>query len=285
MNRREILTVSILLIVAALACLLLAAPYLFPSDTVDDDTSVKNDLNYLNASINTALTAISGRTESAAETLSSADSLSAPEMQPVLDSLFSEPGYAMSYAVITPDGTIAAVAPDAYAGSVGIHIGENEPGKTIIRMREPFLSDAFVAQEGFTGIGMAYPVFSDAGEYIASVLAMAEPSAFVGDIVAPVEEEKGITVTVMQPDGFILYDNDSGQIGKNLFEDKPFTNYPSLQRLGKNISANATGNGEYTFYASPEKTGDAIQKHANWDTLSFLGKEWRIIIFQNKSGK
>lgn len=114
---------------------------------------------------------------------------------------------------------------------------------------------------------------------------MAEPSAFVGDIVAPVEEEKGITVMVMQPNGFIIYDQDAAQIGKNLFEDKPFTDDQCLQSLGRNISANATGNEAYTFYASSDKTGDAIQRHANRDTLPFLGKEWRIIIFQNKSGK
>lgn len=35
------------------------------------------------------------------------------------------------------------------------------------------------------------------------------------------------------------------------------------------------GNGAYTFYASPEKTEDEIQKHADLDTASYLGKEWR----------
>ena len=202
-------------------------------------------------------------------------------MQPVLDGLYSTSGYALSYAAITPDGTIIAVAPETYAGSVGINIAAGEPGTTIIRMHEPFLSDAFVAQEGFTGIEIACPVFSGDGEYMGSIITMAEPSAFVGDIVAPIEAENGITVTVMQPDGFILYDRDAAQVGKNLFHDIPFTNYPSLQKLGTAISANATGSGEYFFYASPDATGDAIQKQADWDTMVCLDKEWRIIRFQD----
>ena len=281
MKIREILPVSILLFIAAIACVLLATPYIFPPD----DTPDRSNLDYLNTNIKMILSSIVDNTTSAAEALSSADSLSAPEVQPILDRLSSGSGYALSYAAIIPNGTIIAVAPEAYAGSVGINIVGNEPGNSIIQTQKPFLSDAFCAQEGFTGIEIASPVFSDGGEYLGSVLVMAEPSAFVGEIVAPVEDGQAITVTVMQPDGFILYDRDADQVGKNLFEDLPFTNYQSLQALGHNISANAAGSGEYTFYSSPENIEKLVKKYADWDTMSFLDKEWRIIIFQNKSGK
>ncbi len=283
MKKSEILPVSILLVIAAIACVLLATPYIFPSDAVDDDTAVRSDLDYLNTHIKTVLFTIANNTTSAAEVLSSAKSLSAPEVQTVLDRLFSGSGYALSYGVINPNGTIIAVVPEAYAGSVGINIAGSEPGKTIIQTQESFLSNAFYAQEGFTGIEIASPIFSDKGEYLGSVLAMAEPSAFVGEIVAPIEDGQDITVTVMQPDGFILYDRDAAQVGKNLFEDLPFTNYQSLQALGKNISANAAGSGEYTFYSSPENTGELVKKYAEWDTMAFLDKEWRIVIFRDET--
>ncbi|MDE4908455.1 cache domain-containing protein [Methanogenium marinum] len=279
MNRHEILPISILLLIAAIACILLAAPYFFPTEQGKEENTSMSDLEYMNSNIETVLTSIGDSAENAAQALSSADLMSTPEVQPVLNDLLSGSEYALSYATIDQNGTITAVAPDTYSNSVGINIGGSEPGKTIIKKREPFLSDAFTAEEGFTGIEIAWPVYSEDGEYKGSVLVMAEPSIFVGKIVNPVEEEKGITVTIMQPDGFILYDQDAAQIGKNLFNDIPFTNYRSLQALGKDISANTAGTGEYTFYKSPTDTTDLVKKHAEWDTVSYLNKEWRIILF------
>lgn len=281
MNRREILPISILVVIAAIACIFFASSYIFPPEPVDDKSAVKSDLDYLQTCIAAVLTTITDETESAAEELSSADSMYAPEVQPVLNELFSESGYAMSYAAITPNGTIAAVAPDTYANSVGINITESEPGRSIIQTKKPFFSDAFIAQEGFTGIEIALPVYSEDNVYKGSVLAMTNPSVFVGKIVNPIENEKDITVTVMQRDGFILYDQDTTQIGKNLFTDVPFTNYESLQALGNIISTNPTGSGEYTFYSSPDKSGNSVKKQADWDTVSSLDKEWRIILFKD----
>ncbi|WFN34155.1 hypothetical protein L1S32_09950 [Methanogenium sp. S4BF] len=282
MNRHEILPVLILFVIAVTACILLAAPSIFHSETENNEDNGIHDLDYLKTNIKTVLRSIGGSTERAAQTLSSAESISAPEVQPVLDELLSGAGYALSYATIVPNGTITAVAPEAYSGSVGINITGSEPGETIIKTREPFLSDAFIAKEGFTGIEIAWPVFSEDAEYKGSVLAMADPSVLVREIVAPVEEERGITVTIMQPDGFILYDRDTAQVGKNLFEDLPFTNYQSLQVLGEEISAKSAGSGEYTFYHSSKDTHYLVQKHAEWDTASYLGKQWRIILFTKK---
>lgn len=284
MNRRDILPVSILLAVAVIACVLLAAPLFISPEPGNHAGTADRDLATLSTGITAALTTITERIGSAAKILSGAESLSAAEVQPVLDELVSTSGYALSFAFVAPNGTITAVAPEMYAGSVGINITASEPGATICRMRAPFLSDAFVAQEGFTGIEVACPVLSGEGDYRGSIIAMAEPLAIVGEIVAPMEAEKGITVTVMQPDGFILYDRDRAQVGKNLFVDLPFTDYPSLQALGKRIAADRAGNGAYTFYASPEKTGDVIEKHADWKTVSYRGKEWRVVLFRDETG-
>lgn len=280
MNRREILPVSILIAIVIIACALLAAPYIFPPGPEIPASATDSDLSTATTGITTALTTIIEYTESAADALSEADAPSPEEVQTVLNERSSASGDELSYAFVAPNGTITAVAPEMYAGSVGVDISAGEPGATIIRMREPFLSDAFVAQEGFTGIEVACPVLSDDGVYQGSVIAMAEPSAIVGEMVAPIETEKGITVTVMQPDGFILYDRDPAQVGKNLFTDEPFTGFPSLVELGHRIAATQDGSGEYTFYRSANVTDTLVTKNARWDTVSCLDREWRVILFR-----
>lgn len=271
-------TIAVILIAVGV---LLAAQYLFPPAMGEGEKAIIKDLDYLKNNIKTVLDSISGDLESAAGELSAGDPVSSPEVQVVLDGLWNRSKYAMSYAAVSPDGTITAVAPEIYSGSVGIDITGAEPGDSIVGSNEPFLSDAFIAKEGFTGIEIAWPVLSSGGEYRGSVLAMADPSDFLAGIIGPIEHEKGITVTVMQPDGFILYDRDKAQVGKNLFRDEPFTRFKNLQMLGKTIYANDAGSGAYTFYKSPDNTGQLAKKLAYWDTLKYLGKEWRIIIFKD----
>ncbi|GAB7017135.1 hypothetical protein [Methanogenium cariaci] len=279
MNWRKTLPISVAMVIIAAACIFLATPHIFPSEPDEDRSAAIHNLEYITTNIEMVMTSIADSTESASVALSSADSMESPDVQEALNGLLSESNYTLSYAAISPGGIIAAVAPDRYTKSIGVNISGSEPGDTILQTQKPFLSDAFIAKEGFTGIEFAWPVCSEKGIYKGSILAMADPSEFVGEIVAPVEKEKGITVTVMQPDGFILYDRDTAQVGKNLFEDAPFTTYDSLQTLGKMIAANEKGSGAYTFYRSPEKTGEAAQKHAYWDTCQCIGKEWRVILF------
>ncbi|UUX91416.1 cache domain-containing protein [Methanoplanus endosymbiosus] len=281
MSWHEKLPLSTIIVVIIAAGVLLAAQYIFPPAMGEGEKAIINDLDYLKNNIKTILDSISGDLESASGELSAGDSLSSPEVQVVLDGLWNRSEYALSYATVNPDGTITAVAPEIYSGSVGIDITGSEPGDTIVGSEEPLLSDAFIAKEGFTGIEIAWPVLSSDGEYRGSVLAMADPSEFLAEIIGPIEHEKEITVTVMQPDGFILYDRDSGQVGKNLFVDEPFTRFKNLMMLGKTIAANDDGSGAYTFYKSPDNTGQLTKKLAYWNTLKYLGKEWRIIIFKD----
>ncbi|KAF1073201.1 hypothetical protein [Methanogenium sp. MK-MG] len=285
MNWRETLPISVVIVIIAAGCVLLSAQYIFPSEPDEDQDVAIRDIEYITTNIETVMTAIADQTRSASGDLSSADSMESPEVQEVLNELLSGSDYTMSYAAINPGGIITAVAPDNYSGSVGVNISESEPGDSILRTQEPFLSDAFTAKEGFTGIEIAWPVFSKEGVYKGSILAMAEPSEFIGAIVSPIEEDKDITATVMQPDGFILYDQDEAQIGKNLFTDEPFTNYENLQMLGKTISANGAGMGEYTFYRSPDNTEELTKKDAYWDTFAYMGKEWRIILFTENTAE
>jgi hypothetical protein len=252
MSLSDKLPLSTIAVIIIAVGVLLAAQYLFPPAMGEGEKDIIKDLEYLKNNIGV-----------------------------VLDGLWNRSKYALSYAMVDPNGTITAIAPDIYSGSVGIDITGAEPGDSIVGSEEPLLSDAFIAKEGFTGIEIAWPVLSNDGEYRGSVLAMADPSGFLAEVIGPIEHEKEITVTVMQPDGFILYDRDKAQVGKNLFTDETFRRFKNLRMLGKTISANDAGSGAYTFYKSPDNTGQLAKKLAYWKTLKYLGKEWRIIIFKD----
>lgn len=51
----------------------------------------------------------------------------------------------------------------------------------------------------------------------------------------------------MQLDGKILYDYNKEEIGKYLFEDDLYKQFPSLLKVGENIVKNKKGESEYEF--------------------------------------
>ncbi|MDD4127470.1 MAG: PDC sensor domain-containing protein [Methanomicrobium sp.] len=191
--------------------------------------------------------------------------------------------YTLSYGFMSADGVLmAAAAPEEYSDSVGLNIGSFEPAKTILSKREPYLTTAFTSIEGFYAIELSYPVFSSDGEYKGAVLCMAEPYRLLGDIISPVENETGASITVMQTDGLILYDRDIKQAGRNLLTDPFFTQYKSLINLGHTICSKKTGYGTYTFYESGADSSKYVKKQAYWDTVENSGQEWRIILFKSE---
>lgn len=105
-------------------------------------------------------------------------------------------------------------------------------------------------------------------------------SRMLSGIIAPVENETGASVTVMQTDGLILYDRDSGQVGRNLFSDPFFSKYETLKNLGHVISSKKTGYGTYIFYDSQAGNEKSVKKQAYWDTVENSGLELRIIMFK-----
>lgn len=278
MNHRFCAVVALCILIAAVFGCGCTAPLATPPA---GDTGIQTDeeiLVKITSNIETVLTTIGESTADAAEALSTEGEITSAAAQPILDELYSATPYALSFAVVDPKGTIIAVAPETYADSIGVNISSSEPGNTIVSSDMPYFSEAFVAVEGFTGIEISSPITGE--ERTGTVLAMADPSVFVGDIVQPVEEAENVTVTVMQPDGFILYDQDPAQVGKNLFTDQPFTGSLSLLALGHDIAASPMGNGEYIFYRSADDTNTQVQKNTRWDSCSYLGREWRVILFR-----
>lgn len=70
----------------------------------------------------------------------------------------------------------------------------------------------------------------------------------------------------------ILYDPDTEEIGRMLFDDPIYKPYPHLLDLGRRIAEERTGSGSYEF---PAMGGleEPVRKEANWSTVGLHGTE------------
>lgn len=221
-----------------------------------------------------ALSKLDGDIANAAGELSKTG-LEGPEARGVLTSLCASNKYALECATVSKEGKLLAIEPQKFRESEGTDISTQEH---VIRMRttkQPVMSSVFRTVEGFDAASIQHPVLAN-GEFNGSVSVLIKPQALLSDAVQPAVEGLPYEVWAMQPDGRIIYDPDSKEIGRMLFSDQMYALYPELISLGGRIANEASGNGSYEFLK--EGLTVPVKKDAYWTTVGLHGAEWRVVL-------
>jgi polar amino acid transport system substrate-binding protein len=149
------------------------------------------------------------------------------------------------------------------------------------------LSKQFLLVQGYSGTALAYPIFSPQGEFLGGITAIIEPDKLLNELVAPLLQDDmqnqsviaDYTFWVMDLDGLLLYDEDTSQIGKNLFEDPLYKPFPDLLQLVEHrIVAERSGHGNYSYFEAIGGNKTLVTKECYWTTAGIHGGEWRLVI-------
>jgi len=183
------------------------------------------------------------------------------------------------------DGKIIVAECKGCEGGEGADISSQEHIAHVLKTKTPTLSKQLLLVEGYTGTALAYPVFSQQGEFLGGISAIIEPDKLLNEMVAPqlhfdAYNRSNITdysFWLMHLDGLIAYDRDASQIGKYLFVDPLYKTFPSLLDLGHRIAAERSGHGYYSFKVT-EGNNRVVTKESYWTTAGLHGREWRLIV-------
>jgi hypothetical protein len=176
-------------------------------------------------------------------------------------------------AFITPEGNRQVIEPRTLRAYEGTSLNEDSHVKVAMQTKQPGFSGLFKAPEGIQVVGDVYPVVSG------STVVGAIESAFT-----PYDLIHGIRITlvsspqeiwVMDQDGTVIYQQDSGTVGKNVFKDDSFAKFNNFQTACKTIVAAESGEVNYSYYATG--TTNPVDKTAFWKTLKIHDTSWKII--------
>jgi hypothetical protein len=240
--------------------------------------SVPGELGAASTAIQESLYKLNDDTFLASKAIAEAGSLDSPKTRAALAGLCQRYPYVADCATISPKGILVAVEPKAYQSHQGADLSSRPLVARMLASRQPMLTDAFTAVEGFTALALQRPVMTQDGTFIGAVSVLLKPADFLASAVAPQFAASGWECTVMQPDGHILYDADPKQVGTNLFTDALFKGFPALRELGRQIAEQPSGYGTYRFLGKDGKT--AITKECYWSTVGLFGAEWRVSVFR-----
>jgi len=207
----------------------------------------------------------------------SATGLEGDAARGVLSKLMETNSNLVEAVTVSKNGTIIVAECKDCEGGEGANISSQEHIAHILKDKTPAMSDEFLLVEGYNGTALAYPVFSQQGEFLGGISAIIKPDNLINAVVAPKLNGTNYSFWVIQLDGLIAYDRDLSQIGKYLFSDLLYKSFTSLLALGHTMVAERSGHGNYSFQVT-EGNKTVVTKDVYWTTVGLHGKEWRLAI-------
>ncbi len=158
------------------------------------------------------------------------------DVRRLLGKVLEEELMIVDVAFVDVAGVIKYIEPAEYRNSETRDISGQSHVQLLRKKMSPIFSDGFESVEGHTAVSIAYPVF-DGKKLIGSVSLLINPAIMIDTILKETNIPPSHELCIMQRDGFIIYDLDEREIGKNLFQDPLFKEYESLLKLGTEMAA------------------------------------------------
>jgi hypothetical protein len=183
--------------------------------------------------------------------------------------------YVVDCCYVDTNGIMKYVEPEKYREYEGSDISDQEHIVELLVEHEPIGSNLFYAVEGFWAIDLEYPIFIDQ-KYSGSLSMLIEPKEFLDKIILPLVSGVPVEFWIMEESGRIVYDPDEEEIGRDIFTDDLYKQYPDLIELARTSLKKDSGEMSYEFY----DTGMSriIKKNAYWVSIKTEMISWKIFM-------
>ena len=180
---------------------------------------------------------------------------------------------------ISPGGYMENMEAKSFREEKGNGMNQEPTVKEALRSGQPGFSGLYKATAGFQAIGDIHPVVSGS-----TVLGAIESEFTPYDLIHSIR----ITIVsapeeiwVMDQDGTVIYKEDSGSVGKNIFKDDSFSKFNNFQTACKTIAGAESGEVNYSYYTIGSTTNPS-DKTAYWKTIKMHERLWKVIYAREK---
>lgn len=181
---------------------------------------------------------------------------------------------------VNQQGIMTCIEPTEFKDSEGSDISKQEHQIQVSTTKKYALSSLFKLVENYYAIVIAVPILQNEN-YLGTITYVIKPHDFISYYCEPTFKGKADDFVVMQTDGYMLYDLDASQTGKNMFTDSLYMDYPELLAAGHTIVASENGQTSYSFLNKEKNT--VVTKNVWWNTSSYNGRIWKFSLIKEKN--
>ncbi len=200
----------------------------------------------------------------------------ADEIRKLLSTFINENLDVVDVSFVDGQGVLRLIEPSEYKNFENADVSKREHVAALLKSRKPIFSSAFRAFEGFLAVELSHPLHDARRSFLGSINAFIRPELLIEPLLSKSHIPDDYELWIMQPDGMIVFDQDSEEIGRMLFSDPLYAGYGSLLEMGRKIAASPDGKGSYIFLAPASR--EKVVKEMVWQTVRLHGREWRVIL-------
>jgi hypothetical protein len=272
MNRSKILlTLLAVLLIASIGANVYSVGFMTaPNNNDQTKLGMVSALSQVQVNIDAELQKIGNSLALASQKLTYTG-LTGTQADAVLSELAANSTFIIDAGTEDMNNIMVAVQPPSCSNVIGINVGEQtwlntNPNGPIKPMMTPVIS----LIEGTTGIAMAAPVFNTNKEMIGTVSIIFNPQELISAAVAKNPDTPKYEFSVMQTDGYSMYNTEPEYQGTNLLTNTSVTGYSLIYNSVSNTANNISG---YYLY---DYQGTNWQLY--WTTINAFGQNWRIAV-------
>lgn len=206
--------------------------------------------------------------------------ISGKEADSIMRDLATSHPAVLSAITVDPNGTVLSAAPESAIAVLGQNISHQDVIATVLSTREPAMGTYFTLRQGGAGVAIVYPVFSPGGEFLGAVSLTFSPQALVTPYAEESETWAPFTYIVTQPDGVMLSHSNTALVGKQIFKEPFFEQFPEILTLATRCITERTGYATFSFFK--DGSDEIVPKETFWDTVELKGTEWRVLVVAEK---
>lgn len=192
----------------------------------------------------------------------------------ILSRLYQETNFVIEFSYVNNDGILQIIEPSKYHKFQGANIAGQEHIIDMFSKKQTILSKQFFAVEGFYSSVLVHPVLNG-NNIFGGIPALFFPDSLIRRYVLPLVKNQSFEIWVMEKGGRVLYDQDSGEIGRNVLTDTLYQAYPDLIKATELMDSVQSGKTYYQFYKTG--TNQVVKKLTYWTTLKLWGNEWKLV--------
>ncbi|MDO5843614.1 MAG: hypothetical protein Q4Q53_00500 [Methanocorpusculum sp.] len=251
--------------VIAVVLLIISAGCIAEEKTVTKESVMKEATAEISDRLNDAVGHI---TASANEIAMGKDAKSA------LAGLYQKTTLAQSILCTDENGTVIAGYPDFMKESIGKDLSSYGIDVNTFNDKAYDLSKYLPLEDKTRACVLSVPI-TDNGKFNGYISVAFDTYRLLGSINDNLNEKYGYNMWVIETDGTQIYDPDLSEVGTNVLTDSAYSD-ENIHNTMIEISENIKGTAQYKYRG--DKTDDIVTKEAYWDTFSYGGQNWRVVI-------
>lgn len=182
--------------------------------------------------------------------------------------------FAFEFAYITPEGQLQIAEPAVYHHLQGTDVSTATHIVRSFQSLQPVLSNAYDIAGGYGTAAIVHPVVEDSTA-IGGVFTLFRPKTILARIIEPYIHSTWFEIMVIETGGTVLYDQDYDEIGRNVFADSLYLQFPEFQKAARQIESQPRGDVSYRFYSAGKTI--PVYRHAWWRSFNLYGTEWKVL--------